>query len=346
MGRCDGKVALVTGADRGIGKAIAHRLAQEGATVAVHYGFSADQADQVVHEITERGGTAVAVHTLFGRPDDGERLRSALTEQLATVLGAATAPRVDILVNNAATEVTAPPSDLDPADVDHLMRVNAQAPLHIVRALEPLIPDGGRIINISSGLTRFANPPEVANAMAKAALEMVTLHFAKHLGPRGITVNTVAPGVVDTGHPGLATPAVRRSLSQLSVFGRLATPADIAPIVAFLASPEARMDHPRAGSTPPEAPFSDSASLPNHAERHPMTPSAPLHRLRLLLRRSHPQPVRHLPQAPRHRPRSVAGALPGVGRHPPTTTSTRPSTTTAPSPPATVWRSTTPSTRK
>ena len=239
MGRCDGKVALVTGADRGIGKAIAHRLAQEGATVAVHYGFSADQADQVVHEITERGGTAVAVHTLFGRPDDGEHLRSALTEQLATVLGAATAPRVDILVNNAATEVTAPPSDLDPADVDHLMRVNAQAPLHIVRALEPLIPDGGRIINISSGLTRFANPPEVANAMAKAALETVTLHFAKHLGPRGITVNTVAPGVVDTGHPGLADPAVRRSLSQLSVFGRLATPADIAPIVAFLASPEA-----------------------------------------------------------------------------------------------------------
>ncbi len=105
--------------------------------------------------------------------------------------------------------------------------------------MEPLIPDGGRIINISSGLTRFANPPEVANAMAKAALEMVTLHFAKHLGPRGITVNTVALGVVDTGHPGLADPAVRRSLSQLSVFGRLATPADIAPIVAFLASPEA-----------------------------------------------------------------------------------------------------------
>ena len=243
MGRCDGKVALVTGADRGIGKAIAHRLAQEGATVAVHYGFSADQADQVVHEITERGGTAVAVHTLFGRPDDGERLRSALTEQLATVLGAATAPRVDILVNNAGTEVTAPPSDLDPADVDHLMRVNAQAPLHIVRALEPLIPDGGRIINISSGLTRFANPPEVANAMAKAALEMVTLHFAKHLGPRGITVNTVAPADVDTGHP-TSDPAIRRSSPAL----RLRTarhPRRHRTDRGLPGFPRSRMDHRR-----------------------------------------------------------------------------------------------------
>lgn len=238
MGNCEGRIALVTGADRGIGRAIALRLAAEGATVAVHHGFGQERVRKVVREITDQGGSAFAVHTRLGGGDDGERLRERLLEGLADVFGPDVEPRVDILVNNAAVEESAAPPDLDPVAVDRLMGVNAQAPLHIVRALEPLVPEGGRIVNVSSGLTRFANPPEVANAMSKAALEMVTLHFAKYLGPRGITVNTVAPGVVDTGHPGLREPGVRDALARLSVFGRLGTPGDVAPIVAFLASPE------------------------------------------------------------------------------------------------------------
>ena len=239
MGRCEGRTALVTGADRGIGRAVARRLAAEGATVLVHYGFDPDRAQGVVREIVDAGGSARAVHTLLGGRDDGRRLRESLLEGLVGLPDRGEPRGVDILVNNAAVEETAPPPDLDPAAVEHLMAVNAQAPLHIVRELESLIPAGGRIINISSGLTRFANPSEVANAMSKAALEMVTLHFARYLGPRGITVNTVAPGVVDSGNPGLREPRVRAALEQLSVFGRIGEPEDIAPIVAFLASPEA-----------------------------------------------------------------------------------------------------------
>ncbi|HKS44417.1 MAG TPA: SDR family oxidoreductase [Amycolatopsis sp.] len=231
------KTALVTGSSRGIGKATAVRLALAGAVVAVHSGTDTEGVGETVRAIEEAGGRAFPVLAELGVPGDVETLfeglRVGLKEHSDRV-------ELDILVNNAAVLGTVVPEDLTPEHFDRLMAVNAKAPLFLVLRALPMMPGGGRIINISTGLTRFANPPEVAHAMTKAALEMITLHFARHLGSRGITVNTVAPGVVDTGDLFRADPALRAALSGLSAFGRLGEPEDISEVVAFLAAPEGR----------------------------------------------------------------------------------------------------------
>ena len=231
------KTALVTGSSRGIGRATALRLASAGAVTAVHSGTDADGVAETVRAIEDAGGRAFPVLAELGVPGDVD----ALFEGLETGLKEhADRVELDILVNNAAVLGTVAPEEVTPEHFDRLMAVNAKAPLFIVQRALPLMPDGGRIVNISTGLTRFANPPEVAHAMSKAALEMITLHFARHLGARGITVNTVAPGVVDTGDLVRAEPWLRAALSGLSAFGRLGRPEDISEVVAFLASPEAR----------------------------------------------------------------------------------------------------------
>ncbi|NBH03092.1 SDR family oxidoreductase [Amycolatopsis sp. SID8362] len=231
------KTALVTGSSRGIGRATALRLASAGAVTAVHSGQDADGVAETVRAIEDAGGRAFPVLAELGVPGDVdvlfEGLEAGLKEHADRV-------ELDILVNNAAVLGTVAPEEVTPEHFDRLMAVNAKAPLFIVQRALPLMPDGGRIVNISTGLTRFANPPEVAHAMSKAALEMITLHFARHLGARGITVNTVAPGVVDTGDLVRAEPWLRAALSGLSAFGRLGRPEDISEVVAFLASPEAR----------------------------------------------------------------------------------------------------------
>jgi bifunctional oxygenase/reductase len=231
------KTALVTGSSRGIGRAIALRLARAGAVTAVHSGTDAEGVDQTVRAIEDAGGRAFPVLAELGVPGDVDVLFEGLQAGLKEHAGRI---ELDILVNNAALLGTVAPEELTPDHFDRLMAVNAKAPLFIVQRALPLLPRGARIVNISTGLTRFANPPEVAHAMSKAALEMITLHFARHLGARGITVNTVAPGVVDTGELVRAEPWLRAALSGLSAFGRLGEPDDVAEVVAFLAGPGAR----------------------------------------------------------------------------------------------------------
>ncbi|MFD9904239.1 SDR family oxidoreductase [Streptomyces sp. NPDC059063] len=237
MADLTGRTALVTGSSRGIGRAVAERLAGDGALVAVHSGTDTEGVAETVEAIANAGGRAFPVLAELGVPNDVDTLFAGLERGLKEHAGDA---RLDILVNNAAILSTMPPEMVSPQDFDWLMAVNAKAPFFTVQRALPMMPNGGRIINVSTGLTRFANPQEVAHAMSKAALEMITLHFARHLGTRAITVNTVAPGVVDTGDPFLQAPGLRELLARLSTFDRLGEPEDISDVVGFLASEEAR----------------------------------------------------------------------------------------------------------
>lgn len=239
MGRLTDKTALVTGSSRGIGRAVARRLAEEGALVAVHYATDEDAARQTVELIEGDGGRAFAVRAELGVPGDVHELFLGVEQGLKERIGEAA---LDIVVNNAG--VTTPagvqPEDVTPEEFDRLFAVNAKAPFFIVQRALPLLREGGRVINISSGLTRFASPDQVAYAMTKGAIEQLSLHFARHLAPRGITVNSVAPGITNNGSALFDIPEAVEQMAQLSAFKRVGEAVDVADVVTFLASDEAR----------------------------------------------------------------------------------------------------------
>lgn len=132
------------------------------------------------------------------------------------------------------------PEETTPELFDRVIAVNAKAPFFIIQRALSIMPDGGRIINISTGLTKVANPQEIAYAMSKGAVEMLALHFAKHLGPRGITINSVAPGITRNDNPVFDIPEAVEQMARLSVFDRIGEPRDVGDIVALLASDDAR----------------------------------------------------------------------------------------------------------
>ncbi|MFE7649422.1 SDR family oxidoreductase [Streptomyces phaeoluteigriseus] len=237
MGTLTGKTALVTGSSRGIGRATALRLAGEGALVAVHYTSNQEAADDVVRTIEKEGGRAFAVQAELGVPGDVHELFLGVEQGLKERTGATD---LNILVNNAGVMGGVSPEDTTPELFDRVIAVNAKAPFFIIQRALTIMPDGGRIINISTGLTKVANPQEIAYAMSKGAVEMLALHFAKHLGPRGITVNSVAPGITRNSNPVFDIPEVVEQMAQLSVFNRVGEPRDVGDIVALLASDDAR----------------------------------------------------------------------------------------------------------
>lgn len=239
-----GKTALVTGGGRGIGRAICERLAGDGARVAVHYGRNEAAAHETVEAIERAGGSAFTVAAELGVPDDAEVLWAAFDHMVdqAQPAGRPRQSRVDILVNNAGINgPRAGFSALKPDEFDELVAVNTKAPFFVTQHALPRMRDGGRIINISTGLTAAAAkmPAIVAYTMSKAALNPLMTILAKELGARGITVNSVAPGVVDTDMNAdwLRTgDEARQSVARLAALGRVGEPADIAEVVAFLAS--------------------------------------------------------------------------------------------------------------
>jgi 3-oxoacyl-[acyl-carrier protein] reductase len=230
-----GKTALVTGASRGIGRAIAERLAADGALVAAHYASSQAAAKQTVARIEQAGGSAFAVQATLGVDGDVDALFAGLDSGLA-------GQPLDILVNNAAA-APAGPIDTDiPEDFDHLFAVNVKAPYFIIQRALPRLREGGRIITISSVATRMANPTQTSFVMTKAAVEAMSFTLASQLGVRGITVNAVAPGATKTeANTALFdAPGIEAAITAVTALDRLGRAEDVADAVAFLASDDGR----------------------------------------------------------------------------------------------------------
>lgn len=227
--------ALVTGASRGIGRAIALKLAEAGALVCVHYGHRRDAAQAVVQEIEETGGRAFALGADLRNLPDIEELFVHLDRELAL----RNAAGLDILVNNAGVGLVGSLEATDPSSFDEVFAVNVRAPFFVLQNALPRFQDGGRVINLSSMVSHNAYPGFIAYAASKAAIDSMTRSLAAELGRRNITVNAVAPGATQTDFLGdLAEDDVlMESLAAQAALGRLGQAQDIADVVAFLASP-------------------------------------------------------------------------------------------------------------
>ncbi|WP_086828065.1 SDR family NAD(P)-dependent oxidoreductase [Allokutzneria sp. NRRL B-24872] len=235
MGSLAGKTALVTGASRGIGRSIALRLAADGAAVAVHYGSNDAAAKDTVETIIAAGGEAFPVRAELGVPGDVDALFAGLEAGLG-------GRPLDVLVHNAAvTGGAATVEDATVEDFDRVFAVNVRAPLFITQRALPLMREGGRIINISSGVTWFATP-EVVYGMTKGALNVFGRSLGHTLGARGITVNTVSPGITETDMNGWLTdnPGSAGEVAAMTALRRHGQPEDIADAVAFFASEDGR----------------------------------------------------------------------------------------------------------
>ncbi|MEV5963987.1 SDR family oxidoreductase [Kribbella sp. NPDC051952] len=226
------KVALVTGASRGIGRAIAERLAADGAEVAVHYNSDKAGAEETLARI---GGRGFLVGAELGVPGDADEVFRQLSEGLS-------GRSLDVLVNNAAA-LPAGPIETDTVEsFDRMFAVNVRAPYFLIQRLLPILSDGGRIISLSSGAARFAAPVQTSFAMTKGAVETMSMTLAQELGPRGITVNAVSPGATRTEANGAVfeVPGLVDFMTGNTALGRLGRGEDVADVVAFLASDQAR----------------------------------------------------------------------------------------------------------
>lgn len=233
MDKLKDKVAIVTGASKGIGAGIARRLAADGAKVVVNYASSRSGADQVVADIEAAGGTAVAVGADVTREAEVTALVKAAIDRFG---------RLDIVVNNSGIYQLAPIEDTTEALYRKQFDINVLGPLLVIRAAVPHMGRGGSIVNISSNVTRVHPSGSAAYTGTKAAIDAITIVLARELGPRGIRVNAVSPGLVET--EGTHTAGAIGSDFQtwyesMTPLGRIGTVRDIAPIVSYLASDDA-----------------------------------------------------------------------------------------------------------
>ncbi|MFG1221275.1 SDR family NAD(P)-dependent oxidoreductase [Xanthobacter wiegelii] len=234
------KIALVTGASRGLGRNTALSIARHGGDVIVTYQSRAEDAQAVVSEIEALGRKAVALKLDTGDvttfPDFAEHLRAALGETWQR-------QTFDHLVNNAGHGDYALIGETSEAQFDRLVNVHFKGVYFLTQALLPMIAEGGRIVNLSSGLTRLSYPGYAAYAAVKGAVEVLTRYMAKELGARGIAVNTVAPGAIETDFGGGAVrdnPELNKSFAEMTALGRVGLPDDIGPMIASLLSEDNR----------------------------------------------------------------------------------------------------------
>jgi NAD(P)-dependent dehydrogenase (short-subunit alcohol dehydrogenase family) len=232
-------VALVTGGSRGLGRSMVLSLAQRGVHTIFTFNSNRAEADTVVKSVAAAGAKAVALQlntgNVAGLATFIESVRAALTD-----LGV---DRLDFLVNNAGISHHKPIATTTEAELDQLYQVNYKGVFLLTQQLLPLIRDGGRIVNISSGLTRFTVPESGPYAALKGAIEVLTRYLAKELGPRRITVNSVAPGAIQTDFSGGVVrdnPDANKFVASVTALGRPGLPDDIGPMVASLLSEDNR----------------------------------------------------------------------------------------------------------
>jgi len=228
MGVLTDTVAIVTGASNGIGRAIAERLARDGATVVVNYGKSVEKAKAVVAGIEAQGGKAVAMRADMSRVAEARRL----VKETAARFG-----RLDILVNNAGMFFPKPLAETTEEEFDRIFALNAKGSYFALQEAAQVIRDGGRIVNISTDGTHLGFPGATAYLGSKGALEQFTKGLAHKLAPRNITVNTVSPGFTETD---MMSDPFRAIGVQMSPLKRIGLPKDIADVVAFVVSEDAR----------------------------------------------------------------------------------------------------------
>lgn len=228
------KISIVTGASRGLGRNVATSIAKHGGDVILTYRSGKAEAEQVVAEIKKEGRKAVALHLDVSNVSSFPRFVDEVRSHLKSIWNR---ENFDHLINNAGHGVMAPFAETTEEQFDGLFAVHVKGPFFLTQALLPLLVDGGRIVNYSSGLTRVSAAGFSAYSAAKGAVEILTIYMAKELGHRGITVNTVAPGAIETDFLGGAVrdiPDLNKQFAEMIALGRVGQPDDIGPMIASL----------------------------------------------------------------------------------------------------------------
>lgn len=230
MNKLANKTAIVTGASRGLGKEIALLLAAHGANVVINYANNTEEAEKVANSINNTGGRAIAIRADISDAAAVTHLFDQTIEQFG---------KVDIVVNNAGIMITKPVKDTTEEDFDQQFRINVKSVFLSMKEAALKMADHGRIINISSSVTRLMMPGYASYAATKAAVEQMSRVFAKEIGAKGITVNSVSPGPLNTElFLKDKTPELVQRIAGLSAFNRIGETEDIAPVILFLAGDE------------------------------------------------------------------------------------------------------------
>ena len=228
------RIALITGGSRGLGRNTALKLAAEGVGVIITYLNRGEDADAVVAEIGKGGAKAATLQLDTGDTTGFPAFKASLLATLKDDWGRDT---IDFLVNNAGHGINAPFAETTEAQFDSLMNVHVKGVFFLTQTLLPVIEDGGRIVNLSTGLARFSLPGYAAYGSMKGAVEVLTRYMAKELGPRGIAVNAVAPGAIETDFGGGVVrdvPAVNQHIAAATAMGRVGQPNDVGDAIASL----------------------------------------------------------------------------------------------------------------
>jgi NAD(P)-dependent dehydrogenase (short-subunit alcohol dehydrogenase family) len=231
----ENRIAIVTGGSRGLGRSTAVNLARRGIDVILTYQSNKAEAEGAVAEIFALGRRAAALLLDVGDTQSFSDFAARVSAQL----GHWGTDRFDYLVNNAGHNARGVLGQITEADFDGLMNVHFKGVLFLTQAMLPLMRDGGSIVNISSGLARFAHPGSLAYGSMKGAVEVMTRYMAQELGPRGITVNVVAPGAIETDFGGAIlrnNPQVKEMVRSMTALGRTGVAEDVGPMVASLLS--------------------------------------------------------------------------------------------------------------